>query len=149
MAISTVPQLGCRLAMVTAMWRHCVIRSLDAWLRVGSEDPVALPVMGAFIGSRPSNESPHLECFFNQFGQLPADQFRKAGVNETGAYRKPFVRDAVGFDGKGGIADGNRQGVLLMRTRSSTSVELNDEKPGIDGLPDGDKEHVVLGGTHH
>ena len=50
---------------------------------------------------------------------------------------------------RGGIADCNCQGVLWVQTRLPIRVKLNDEKPGIDGLPDGDKEHVVLGVTHH
>jgi len=135
--------------MLTAMRRHCAIRSFDSWLWVGSADSCAVAAMGSFIGSRRSKELARLLGFFNQIGQLPADQPRKAGVNDSGADRKPFVGDGVGSDDKGSVADGNCQGVLQVRTRPPIRVKLNDEKLGIDGLPDGDKEHVFLGVAHH
>jgi hypothetical protein len=60
--------------MVTAMRRHRAIRSFDSSPRVVAADVGAVAAMGCFIRSRPSNELARLECFFNQIGQLPADQ---------------------------------------------------------------------------
>jgi hypothetical protein len=97
-----------------------------------------------------SNEPACLLGFLDQVRQEPAYDSRESGIDKTRGYWKPFVIDAVGDHGNGGVvANPDRQDMLGMRSGAAAHVKLDEQKAGIDGLPDGHEKHVVRGVAHH
>ena len=91
----------------------------------------------------------HQFGLFFQIGQKCGDPPREASINEARADRQPLVRDALGCGCNGSFANGNHQGVFLVKAGTLISVKLRRKLRSIQSASDSNDENALKGITQN